>query len=213
MDSQLTLVTPVPPVSLTFDTDSMINATIFLNSRPAYKISTELQGSTTEIRASVTSELLACISRKEILPNTIAFPNVNDGKDMRLSKWLSRRKLPDGLHVWVIETEVGKCFLRKHPVHRLAASILWVSGEWDNPNLHLQLFTEYDLETPVAHWERPTPTSPLSLILYSGTENFHPQIIAAFIVQELKMRMAEKADSVALSRAAAQATPLARMGR
>ncbi len=64
-----------------------------------------------------------------------------------------------------------------------------------------QLFTEYDLESPIAHWDRADATSPLSLILYSGTENFHPQIIAAFTVQELKLRMAEKANLVAQGRA------------
>ncbi|KAJ7486890.1 hypothetical protein FB451DRAFT_774768 [Mycena latifolia] len=194
MDSQLTLVNDTPPVYLTFLPDNMNNTTIFLNSRPAYQISTALQGSTTEIRASDTSELLVRISRKEILPTTIAFPRISNGKDLRLSKWMVRQKLPEGGHVHVIETEVGKCLLRKHPVHRLA------------------LFTEYDLENPVAHWRRPDDTSPLSLVLYPGTENFHPEIIAAFTIQELKMRMTEKADSIALSRAAAQATPLTKLG-
>jgi hypothetical protein len=50
-------------------------------------------------------------------------------------------------------------------------------------------------------------------MLYSGTENFHPQIIAAFTVQELKMRMAEKADLVALSRAAAQSKTLVNLNQ
>lgn len=75
-----------------------------------------------------------------------------------------------------------------------------------------QLFTEFDLETPVAHWDRPSDTSPLALVLYPGTENFHPQIIAAFTIQELKMRMAEKADTVAQSRAAAQSRTLMNLG-
>ncbi|KAJ7081017.1 hypothetical protein C8R44DRAFT_68756 [Mycena epipterygia] len=188
MDSQLTLVNVAQPVFLTFTSDNMINTTLLLNSRPAYTISTALQGSTTEIRAAGTSELLARISRKEILPDTITFPNLNEGKEMRLSKWLRRVKLEDGLHAHAIETEVGNCLLKKHPVHRLA------------------LFTEYDLESPVAHWERPDKTSPLSLVLYSGTENFHAPIIAAFTVQELKMRMAEKANLVALNRATARST-------
>ncbi|KAJ7167073.1 hypothetical protein C8R46DRAFT_1219453 [Mycena filopes] len=188
MDSQLTLVNPTPPVCLDFGTDSMINTILYRDSRPAYTISTELQGSTTEIRVAGTSALLARICRKEVLPDTISFPNIAEGKDLRLSKWLRRSPLPDGIHAHVIETEVGNCFLKKHITYRLA------------------LFTEYDLDTPVAHWERRDDASPLSLILYAGTENFHPQIIAAFIVQELKMRMTEKADLVALSRAAARST-------
>ncbi|KAF7365733.1 Peptide methionine sulfoxide reductase [Mycena venus] len=192
MDSQLTLVDPSPPVCLTFSANSMINAILYRDGRPVYTISTELLGSTTEIKASATSELLARITRKELLPDIVTFPNVDGGKDMRLSKWMRRCKLPDGSHAHVIETEVGNCLLRKHRTHRLA------------------LFTEYDLESPVAHWERPDESSPLSLILYSGTENFHPQIITAFTVQELKMRMAEKADIVALSRATAQSRGLRR---
>ncbi|KAJ6489883.1 hypothetical protein C8R45DRAFT_901493 [Mycena sanguinolenta] len=188
MDSQLTLVNASPPVCLTFSTNSMINATLYRDSRPVYTIATELQGTTTEIRAWGTSQLLVRIARKELLPSTITFPNINGGKDMRLGKWLRRCKVPDGGHAYVIQTEVGNCILKKHQIYRLA------------------LFTEYDLETPVAHWENATGTP--SLILHSGTENFYPQIIAAFTVRELKMRMAEKADIMAQSRAAAQSKTL-----
>lgn len=135
MESQLTLVNPAPPVSFTFATNSMINTTLYRDSRPAYTLSTELQGSTTELRASDTSELLARISRKEILPDTITFPSINDGKEMRLSKWMRRCKLPDGRydgtllgccvpmcfsHAHAIDTEVGVCLLKKHRIHRLA---------------------------------------------------------------------------------------------
>ncbi|KAJ7195925.1 hypothetical protein GGX14DRAFT_700642 [Mycena pura] len=194
MDSQLTLVNPTPPVTLTFSTDSMNNATLFAGARPAYAISTQLQGSTTEIRKAGTAELVARIARREILPNTIVFPDVNGGREIKLSKWLRRCKQPDGLRVHVIDTEVGQCLLRQHRIYRLA------------------LFTEFDLETPVAHWDRVDGQSPLSLVLYSGTENFHPQIIAAFIIEELRMRMAEKADTVAQGRAAATGTPLASLG-
>jgi hypothetical protein len=97
MDSQITLVAPAAPVVFTFGTDSMINTTIFRNSRPAYTISTELLGSTTEIRAADTSELLASITRKDVLPSTITFPHLNNGKAMKLSRWLNRQKIADGL--------------------------------------------------------------------------------------------------------------------
>ncbi|KAJ7724374.1 hypothetical protein B0H16DRAFT_324339 [Mycena metata] len=96
MDSELTLVDPTPPVFLDFSPDSMINTTICRNSRAAYTISTELQGSTTELRRAGASELLARICRKEVLPDTVSFPNINNGKDLRRSKWLRRCTLPDG---------------------------------------------------------------------------------------------------------------------
>jgi hypothetical protein len=41
------------------------------------------------------------------------------------------------------------------------------------------------------------------LVLCSGTEKFVPQIIAAFTIQELKMRNEEKSDRVAQFKAAA----------
>ncbi len=126
MDSQLTLVDSALPICLTFSKDSMINTTLYRDSRPVYTISTELQGTTTEIRAAGTAELLARICRNDILPNTVAFPSINDGKVMRLSKWLRGCKLPDGRsvrssdfrihsepqffyvsHAYVIETELA----------------------------------------------------------------------------------------------------------
>ncbi|KAJ7436484.1 hypothetical protein B0H11DRAFT_1754780 [Mycena galericulata] len=195
MDSQITLVNLSPPVCLTFSADSMINATLFLDSRPTYKLSTKLQGTTTKLRAVDTSALLARITRREVLPNTVTFPNVGDGKEMRVSSWLKRCKLEDGIEACIIETGVGKCFLKRDRKYRLA------------------LYSEYDPDNPVAHWKRTDPASPLSLILYPGTEDFHPQIIAAFTIEELKMRMLEKMDSVALSRAAANQVTMVSLGR
>ncbi|KAJ7453333.1 hypothetical protein B0H11DRAFT_2245563 [Mycena galericulata] len=195
MDSQITLVNPSPPVCLTFSVDSMINATLFLGSRPTYKLSTKLQGTTTIISAVGTSALLARITRREVLPSTVIFPNVGDGKEMRVSSWMKRCKLEDGSEARIIETGVGKCFLKRDRTYRLA------------------LYSEYDLNKPVAHWKCTDSASPLSLILYPGTEDFHAQIIVAFITEELKMRSLEKYDGVALSRAAAHELTVVDMAR
>ncbi|KAJ6453717.1 hypothetical protein C8R45DRAFT_846894 [Mycena sanguinolenta] len=197
MDSQLTLVKLPPPVCLTFSTNSMINVTLYRDSQPAYLISTDLRigGSTTEIRAAGNTEVLARVTRKEVLPDTIAFPHIKGGEEMRLSKWLHRCKSPDDSDAHAIETDVGSCVLKKwHSAYRLA------------------LFAKYDLETPVAHWERENTIHPLSLVLYPGTENFHPQIIAAFTIMELKMRRAENAQAVRFSRFAARSTTLMSIG-
>jgi hypothetical protein len=50
----------------------------------------------TELRAAGTGELLARIARKEIIPDTIAFPALNGGREMRSTKWLTKSKLSDG---------------------------------------------------------------------------------------------------------------------
>ncbi|KAJ7488898.1 hypothetical protein FB451DRAFT_1223211 [Mycena latifolia] len=179
MDSQATLIDP-SPVSLIFNCNSMTNATLRLNSTPAYTISTDSRGATTEIRAVGTDEVIARILRRGMRPDTITFPNVNGGKELRLNKWLQSAKAPDGVPVCVVETEEGKCFLRKYQHFRLA------------------LFTEYDPENPVAHLQVPTVTRPvpLALVLQPGTEHVRAQIIAAFIVQEQTMRTEEEAQRV-----------------
>jgi hypothetical protein len=75
MESQLTLVTVDSAVRLTFNRD---NATISLDSVHAYTITTDAQNMYTELRAVGNGELLVRIVRKAILPDTIAFPTVND---------------------------------------------------------------------------------------------------------------------------------------
>jgi hypothetical protein len=96
MDSQLTLVSIAPAARLVFSQDSMKNATLFLDSGPAYTISTDTSNARTELRAAGTGELLARIVRKEIMPDTITFPALNGGKEIRLTKWLKKSKLSDG---------------------------------------------------------------------------------------------------------------------
>jgi uncharacterized protein involved in exopolysaccharide biosynthesis len=96
MDSQLTLVSLAPAARLIFSSDSMENATLSLDSGPAYTISTDASAVRTELRASGTGDLLARVVRKEFLPDTIMFPAFNGGKEMRLNKWLKKSKHSDG---------------------------------------------------------------------------------------------------------------------
>nr|GAT56499.1 predicted protein [Mycena chlorophos] len=143
------------------------------------------------------SAVVAKISRKSILPDTVSFPAApdegsGDAREVKTSKWLKKCKLADGTQAHAFDTEIGQCLLRRHLQYRLA------------------LFTEFDTETPIAHWEK--GSSPPSLLISSSVpEAFHPQVICAFIIEEFKMRMAEKADVIAQGKALAQSTPLARI--
>ncbi|KAJ7159964.1 hypothetical protein C8R43DRAFT_993966 [Mycena crocata] len=182
MDSQLTLVTLPPTVSLVFSHNSLKNATVFLGSRPVYIISTNSQNSVTEIRGAETEEVLVHIARNKLRADTIAFPTLKAAKEMRLTKWLGKCHLSDGSSTYAIDTEQGKFLLKAHPVHRLA------------------LFCENDLETPVAHWQNPQETSGPMLVMQAATWRSEacPEIMAAFVVREFNMRMAEKASQITL---------------
>ncbi|KAJ6453718.1 hypothetical protein C8R45DRAFT_1038723 [Mycena sanguinolenta] len=186
MDSQ-SLSSNYSPVCLTFSKNSMINATLSRDSRPAYTLTTKLQGSTTEIRAPGSTEVQARISSNLFLPDTVEFPNIRGGPKVRLSKWMKNCKLADGSRAHIIETEMGKCVLKQHHVYRLA------------------LFMEHDLDNPIARWYLGSGNSQLSLILSQGTETFHLQVIAAFIIQELRMRGTETSSQMAFGRAQMEA--------
>jgi hypothetical protein len=81
---------------LVFETDSMLNCTIKQNGLPVYTVSTKKSGSTTEVHTPGTNALVARIARKELLPSTVVFPDLNDGKSIRIAKWLKRVTLPEG---------------------------------------------------------------------------------------------------------------------
>ncbi|KAJ7128354.1 hypothetical protein C8R44DRAFT_732688 [Mycena epipterygia] len=122
----------------------------------------------------MTHELVAHVERRELLPDTVAFSNDNGGKAMRVSKWLKHIKLADGLLANVLETHIGACVLRTHPVHRLA------------------LYSP-DLNIIVAHWERHLGS--MILVLSPGIEASQAQILVAFLYEEQKMRADKRSRS------------------
>ena len=101
-----TLTNPSPPLSLIFDRNSVVSATLHSRTGPRYRISTnntvtrtdlyELaqEPSTGSSEAPATSQsktLVASVKRRELLPNIVAFKH-REGKTMRLSSWLKRGK-------------------------------------------------------------------------------------------------------------------------
>ncbi|KAF8194059.1 hypothetical protein K438DRAFT_1969349 [Mycena galopus ATCC 62051] len=96
MDSQLTLVTIPPPVPLTFSRNDMNHATLSLGYVPTYTITTDAQAACTELRDTGSGVLLARIIRRVFLPDTIMFPALDSGHEIKLAQWLKKTKLPDG---------------------------------------------------------------------------------------------------------------------
>ncbi|KAJ7247584.1 hypothetical protein C8J57DRAFT_722101 [Mycena rebaudengoi] len=179
MDSQVTLVTNAPPTVLVFGANSMLSSTLFANASPVYALSTDARGSTTTLKTTGTAGLVARIARNDLFSDTVTFPNFNSGKAIKTKKWLQEVQLPDGFNASLFETPTRKYTLRRHTEYRLA------------------LFHE-DLQTIAANWQPTTDaSSPMTLVLAPGTEKCHPQIIAAFLLEEQKLRMEEKNRKVA----------------
>ncbi|KAJ7247587.1 hypothetical protein C8J57DRAFT_722130 [Mycena rebaudengoi] len=173
MDSQVAFVTNTPPTALVFGANSMLSSTLFANSSPVYALSTDARGSTTTLKTTGTAALVARIARKNLFSDTVTFPSLNNGKAIKMKKWLKEVQLPDGFTASLFETPTRKYILRRHSEYRLA------------------LFHE-DLQTIAANWQPTTDaSSPMTLVLAPGTEKCHPQIITAFLLFEQKLRMQE----------------------
>lgn len=98
MESTLTLVNLVPATPYYFSVNNMKNATIFAQQSPAlYTISTDLKSDKhTTVTDARSGRLIAAIERKDILSDTIAFPDRNGGAPLGIHKWLKGSKLADG---------------------------------------------------------------------------------------------------------------------
>ncbi|KAF7296268.1 Peptide methionine sulfoxide reductase [Mycena chlorophos] len=154
--------------------------------RAVYTLSTQVLSRTgeysiAELRSARDKRLVARITRRSIKADTVWFPT-NDSdteaaveEQWKISKWMKRCKLSDGTYGHVINAEIGQCILRRHPEYRLA------------------LFTEFDSETPVAYWTHTTPSSssklPSLLISPLVPSSLHAQVVCAFLIEELKLRM------------------------
>ncbi|KAJ7488276.1 hypothetical protein FB451DRAFT_734368 [Mycena latifolia] len=167
--------------ALVFERNSMLSTTVTRGGSPLYAISTDQHGSTTEVRAPGTDTLLVRIARRDILPDTIAFPADANSKPMRLSKWLKRSTLVDGFPAATFDTPAGAWVLRTHPVYRLA------------------VYTA-DLTRIIAHWQ---PDAAMVLVLAKGTTldaASEVRILAAFLYEEQRMRVADRNGEVAASK-------------
>ena len=98
--STSTLVNPEPPLSLIFDRNSVISATLYSRSGPKYRVTTNSTISRTELKDLTTADqrVVATVKRRELLPDVVLF--AHRGESVRMSKWLKRRKGGDGV-LWV----------------------------------------------------------------------------------------------------------------
>ncbi|ESK83759.1 hypothetical protein Moror_2077 [Moniliophthora roreri MCA 2997] len=160
---------------LVFDRNNIRNTSISIRSSPAYtlKTTTGTLGSKTEIIDAITDQSIASIERRELLPNIVKLKSVEDGKSMKLSKWLRKVKLPDGSHGTVVNTlPQGQFIWKTDPVHRL---VLYPEGS----------------TMPVARLERATTSTPLALLVFPGAMQYADQIITSFLAVEQELRMQE----------------------
>ncbi|PPQ77588.1 hypothetical protein CVT25_011380 [Psilocybe cyanescens] len=174
--STSTLVNPDPPVSYIFDRNSVIGATLYTRSGPAYKIITNREVSRTELCDLTDRNIVATLKRRDFLPNLVVFAHRN-GKPLKISNWLKRRKISQGNQmatVYDLLTPSG-CFT-------------WKSDGTRN----LALYPQYQTDFPIAYSKKLEDPPTLALFLRSCSDNDKVEIITSFIVLEHRLRMKEK---------------------
>ncbi|KZP17219.1 hypothetical protein FIBSPDRAFT_957396 [Athelia psychrophila] len=180
MDSQVTLVNPSPSVSLVFDSYSIRNARIALSTNPfqiMYTIHTAQPKPTADSASYIRAgeRTLAAIQQNEVLPDKVTF-YAHDGAKTKVSvnKWLKKGTLSD-----------------HYPVRFMifdGSSYYWKSDK----NFRLALYNSNDHQCPIATYTSASPVAIVILAEHQMLLAHAPEVLAAFIIQESKMRQVEK---------------------
>lgn len=76
------------PGRLTFDKNSLLNATIYTGTTPSHTIITNKAMSRTDICDLPARCIIATIKRRELFSDTVKFPERKDGNAVAINKWL-----------------------------------------------------------------------------------------------------------------------------
>ena len=96
LDSTDTLINPPPTIHFVFDQNSVINATIYARSGPRYRVETNRAVTRTELCDLTQQRVVATIKRRELFPDVVIFAHRNQGKGIRLKKWLQKQQTAVG---------------------------------------------------------------------------------------------------------------------
>ncbi|OAX39455.1 hypothetical protein K503DRAFT_769490 [Rhizopogon vinicolor AM-OR11-026] len=155
----------------------MKNTKIFNNqpALPLYSVVTDIKSDKrTDIFDARANNLLAHIDRRDILPDTITFPDRNDGSSINISKWLHKSKLEDGNHIHAIETTCGSYVWKKDATYRLV------------------LYRKDDMSNHVAHLQQGTRTQNFAVIMQPEAQLIRDDVIISFLILEQRLRVSEK---------------------
>lgn len=90
--STSTLVHERPSLSLVFDSNSIVGATLHAPSGPAYRISTSNSVTRTDIEVrTAAGALVATVKRRDLLPDLVLLAH-RGGKPLKVKKWLRQPK-------------------------------------------------------------------------------------------------------------------------
>ncbi|KAF9228891.1 hypothetical protein BS17DRAFT_214362 [Gyrodon lividus] len=177
MDSSATLVNPAPPTPYFLSNTDLKNAVIYAHPTvPLYKITSNSK----QIQISdgcTPGHIIAVLHRRDLLPNTVSFPERNVGAQVSIQKWLRKTKLPGGSIAFIMETSHG-------------------SHVWKSVSRHCQkVYADYDPENSLAcfYLHETLSHGMPAFILESGAEPLRDDLVVAYLIQRHRVMMEDKA--------------------
>ncbi|KAG6824541.1 hypothetical protein H0H92_006514 [Tricholoma furcatifolium] len=173
MDFSGSQETLVNPNSFRIDANkkSLLNTVFSSKGRPVYAVVTTYSpsaGDHTYFKDAETGRVLATITRRSILADTLTFADYYDGKAIHVNKWVVWAK-KDGKETGVIDIAEGRFIWKADELHRF------------------RLYSESDEQTPLAY-EVLAPQTPVGLVMEPGTEHYRLQILVSYFIMEQKLR-------------------------
>ncbi|KAF9546893.1 hypothetical protein CPC08DRAFT_769557 [Agrocybe pediades] len=195
-----TLINPSPPLSLIFDRNSVVSATLYSRTGPKYRISTNITVTRTDLYelsqdasgpgTSVSQTMVASVKRRDFLPNVVVFKH-RKGRAIRLNEWLRRDKngrpgrspsaeltTLDGHYTWIANS-----------THRLAL----YARKGSHTTMPFHAVSPID-QQPIAYSKTVDSPPTLALVLRDCdcSDDTKIEIIMSFLVMENKLRQKEK---------------------
>ncbi|EIW83814.1 hypothetical protein CONPUDRAFT_135515 [Coniophora puteana RWD-64-598 SS2] len=160
--------------------NSMRSTTLFQGSRSniVYTVRTDTKtGKRTEL-CNGQGNVIAVWTRRDILPDTISWPQREGMPSMTVNKWLWKTQLPDKAQVHAVESPHGKLVWRTETTgHRHA------------------VYLSPRLSRPIAYFTPKTEATSLALVLDSSAEPTRDDIVLSALILEHRLRTAYNAIS------------------
>ncbi|KAH6907035.1 hypothetical protein BKA70DRAFT_1105039 [Coprinopsis sp. MPI-PUGE-AT-0042] len=175
--SQVTLIDEAPLI-LKFNRRSASNATLYSGSFPIYKVTTNKDGTKTDVYDVVGQEAhIATIKRREFLPDVIKYRNRPAGSDIvKLASWLKYERLEEGMTCVSFDTSCGQ--------------FTWRYGHAER--YRMALYKSKDFSSPIAYLKNTDRNIPMLLHINAGHQEMIEDILLSVLILEYKLKMYER---------------------
>ncbi|KAH6899162.1 hypothetical protein BKA70DRAFT_1437649 [Coprinopsis sp. MPI-PUGE-AT-0042] len=177
--SQVTLIDEAPLI-LKFNRRSASNATLYSGSFPIYKVTTNKDGTKTDVYDVVGAGGAHCYYQTKRIPSrrSVKYRNRPAGSDIvKLASWLKYERLEEGCKTCVsFDTSCGQ--------------FTWRYGHAER--YRMALYKSKDFSSPIAYLKNTDRNIPMLLHINAGHQEMIEDILLSVLILEYKLKMYER---------------------